>query len=203
MPSHFSHIQRCVTLWTVARQVPLSMEFSRQEYWSGLPCLPPVRVRDPGIEPRSPTLQADSLPTELPGKPFSTYVCVCVCVYIYTHTHIYVCVCIHIYVCTCVCVPSHFSCVQLFATPRTVGHQAPLYMGDSPIKNTRVGCHALLQGIFPTQGLNPCLSSPALAGGFLPLCLGSPYVCASICISVYLPSYLSGYVHPVSLENPN
>ena len=175
------------------------MEFSRQESWSGLPCLPPVRVRvrvrDPGIEPRSPTLQADSLPTELPGKPFSMYVCV----YIY----MCVCVCIHIYVCTCVCVPSHFSCVQLFATPRTVAHQAPLSMGDSPVKNTGVGCHALLQGIFPTQGLNPCLSSPALAGGFLPLCLGSPYVYASICVSVYLPSYLSGYVHPVSLENPN
>ena len=134
------------------------------------------------------------------GSPFLRMY---VCVYIYIHTHIYMCVCIHIYVCTCVCVPSHVSCVQLFATPWTVAHQAPLYMGDSPIKNTRVGCHALLQGIFPTQGLNPCLSSPALAGGFLPLCLGSPYVCASICISVYLPSYLSGYVHPVSLENPN
>ena len=68
MPSHFSNIQRCVILWTVARQAPLSMEFSRQEYWSGLPCFPPRDLPDPGIEPRYPALQADSLPAELPGK---------------------------------------------------------------------------------------------------------------------------------------
>ena len=51
-----------VTPWTVA---PLSMGFSRQEYWSGLPSPPPGDLRDPGIEPGSPALQADSLPTEL------------------------------------------------------------------------------------------------------------------------------------------
>ena len=44
-------------------------EFSRQEYWSGLPCPPPGDLLNPGIEPRSPTLQADSLPAEPPGKP--------------------------------------------------------------------------------------------------------------------------------------
>ena len=43
--------------------------FSRQEYWSGLPCPPPGNLPNPGIEPRSPTLQADSLPSEPPGKP--------------------------------------------------------------------------------------------------------------------------------------
>ena len=48
---------------------PLSMEFSRQEYWSELPCPPPGELPDPGIEPRSPALQADSLPSETPGKP--------------------------------------------------------------------------------------------------------------------------------------
>ena len=48
---------------------------------------------------------------------------------------------------------SCFSCVQLIANPWPVAHQAPLYR-DSPGKNTGVGCHALLQGIFPTQGLN-------------------------------------------------
>ena len=101
-----------------------------------------------------------------------------------------------------ICVLSH-SVMSDSETPWTVAHQALLSMGDSPGKNTGVGCHALLQGVFPTQGLNLCLRSPALAGEFLPLCLGSPYVCASICISVYLPSYLSGYVHPVSLENPD
>ena len=44
--------------------------FSRQEYWSGLPCPPLGNLPNPGIEPRSPTLQADSLPAELPGKPY-------------------------------------------------------------------------------------------------------------------------------------
>ena len=48
---------------------PLSMEFCRQEYWSGLPCSPPGDLPDPGIKPRSPVLQADSLPSEPPGKP--------------------------------------------------------------------------------------------------------------------------------------
>ena len=55
--------------WTVAYQAPLSMEFSRQEYWSGLPFPSPGDLPDPGIEPRSPALQADSLLSELPGKP--------------------------------------------------------------------------------------------------------------------------------------
>ena len=50
-------------------QAPLSMQFSGQEYWSGLPFPPPGDVPDPGIETRSPALQADSLPTELGGKP--------------------------------------------------------------------------------------------------------------------------------------
>ena len=47
-------------------------EFSRQEYWSGLPCPPPGDLSNPGIEPTSPTLQADSLPSEPPGKPRNT-----------------------------------------------------------------------------------------------------------------------------------
>ena len=49
------------TIWAVAHQAPLSMGFSRQEYWSGLPCPPLGDLPNPGIEPRSPTLQADSL----------------------------------------------------------------------------------------------------------------------------------------------
>ena len=60
------------TLWTVALQAPLSMEFSRQEYWSGLPCPPPRGLPNPGVEPRSPTVQAYSLLSELPGKPKNT-----------------------------------------------------------------------------------------------------------------------------------
>ena len=78
--------------WTIARQAPL-WGFSRQEYWSGLPCPPPGDLPNPGIEPRSPALQAGFLPSEPPGKP----------------------------------------------------------------KNTGVGSHALRQGTFPTQGLNPGL----------------------------------------------
>ena len=61
-----------VTPWTVAHQAPLSMGFSRQEYWSGLPCPPPANLPNPGIEPRSPTLQMDSLLSEPPGKPKNT-----------------------------------------------------------------------------------------------------------------------------------
>ena len=54
-----------VTPRTIARQASLSMGFSRQEYWSGLPFPSPGELPDPGIETRSPTLQADALPTEL------------------------------------------------------------------------------------------------------------------------------------------
>ena len=54
--------------WTVAHQAPLSMGFSRQEYWSGLPFPPPGDLPDPGIEPVSPELAGEFFPTELPGK---------------------------------------------------------------------------------------------------------------------------------------
>ena len=57
------------TPWIVACQTPLSMGFSRQEYWNGLPLPSPGDLPDPGIEPGSPALQADSLPFEPPGKP--------------------------------------------------------------------------------------------------------------------------------------
>ena len=51
--SHFSHAQLCAILWTVACQAPLSMGFSRQEYWSRWPWPPPGDLLDPGTEPRS------------------------------------------------------------------------------------------------------------------------------------------------------
>ena len=63
-----SHAQLFVTPWTVAYQAPPSMGFSRQEYWSGLPFPSPGDLPDPGIEPRSPTFQADALTSEPPGK---------------------------------------------------------------------------------------------------------------------------------------
>jgi len=68
MLSHFSRVWVFVTPWTVAHQAPLSMGFSRQEYWSGLPCLLPGDPPNPGIKPASPALQADSL-AETPGRP--------------------------------------------------------------------------------------------------------------------------------------
>ena len=64
--------QSCLTLcgpWTVAHQAPPSMGFSRQEYWSGLPFPSPGDLPNPGIEARSPTLQADALTSVPPGKP--------------------------------------------------------------------------------------------------------------------------------------
>ena len=66
-----SHFRLFATLWTVAYQAPPSMGFSRQEYWSGLPFPSPEDLPNPGIEPRSPTLEADTLTSEPPGKPFT------------------------------------------------------------------------------------------------------------------------------------
>ena len=57
--------------WTVVRQAPLSMGFSRQEYWSRLPFPLPGHLHNPGIEPGSPSLQADSLLSEPPETSFS------------------------------------------------------------------------------------------------------------------------------------
>ena len=73
MLNRFSRVRLSVTLWVVALQAPLSMRFSRQEYWSGLPYLPPGHLPNPVIKPMSPTLQV-SLPSESPGKPKNTEV---------------------------------------------------------------------------------------------------------------------------------
>ena len=70
--SHFSRVQLCATLWTVAHQAPLSMGFSRQEHWSGAPCPPPGDLPHSGTEPAPPTpptLQAGSSSLGPPGKP--------------------------------------------------------------------------------------------------------------------------------------
>ena len=63
-----SHVRLFATQWTVAYQAPPSLGFSRQEYWSGLPFPSPGDLPNPGIEPGSPVLQADTLPSEPPGK---------------------------------------------------------------------------------------------------------------------------------------
>ena len=67
--------QSCQTVipWTIAYQAPPSMEFSRQVYRSGLPFPSPGDLPNPGIEPGSPTLQADGLPSEPPGKQTCCY----------------------------------------------------------------------------------------------------------------------------------
>ena len=73
----FSHVQLFVTPWTEACQVPLSMEFSRQEHWRGLPCPPPGDLLDPGIESLSlisPALVGGFIPLSPPGKVIYLYV---------------------------------------------------------------------------------------------------------------------------------
>ena len=81
MLSHFNRVLLFVTLWTIACQAPLSMGFSRQEYWSGLPCPPPGDLPNPGngngssqpMSPESPALQPNSLLLSHLGSPNSTY----------------------------------------------------------------------------------------------------------------------------------
>ena len=102
--SCFSHVRLCATPRTAAYQAPLSMEFSRQKYWSGLPFPSPGDIPNPGIEPRTPALQADALPSEPPGKPPRNYMLLLL---------------------------SCFSCVRLCATPETAAHQAPPSLGFS------------------------------------------------------------------------
>ena len=73
--SRFSCVRLFATLWTVICQAPLSMRFSRQEYWSGLPCPSPGHLPDPEIEPASlisSALAAGSLPLTPPGMPQSS-----------------------------------------------------------------------------------------------------------------------------------
>ena len=90
-----SHVALFVNPWTVAHQVPLSMAFARQEYWSGLPFPSPGDLPDPGIERGSPELQADSLPSE---PPIQISIQICQLVYIYTHTHTHTHICVYIYI---------------------------------------------------------------------------------------------------------
>ena len=72
-----SRVQLFATPRTVAYKASLSMEFSRQEYQSGVPFPSPGDLPDPGIEPKSPALQADTLPSEPPGKSLGYEICMC------------------------------------------------------------------------------------------------------------------------------
>ena len=103
----------CPTLatpWTITLQAPQSMGFSRQEYQNGLPFPSPGDLPNPGVEPGSPALQADSLPTELQGKPLDENLNLHKKLRIQEMN---------------VCMLSH---VQLFAIPWTIACQAPLSM---------------------------------------------------------------------------
>ena len=71
--SHFNHVQLFETLWTVALQAPLSMGFSRLEYWSGLPCPPPGDLSDPGIEPESPASAGGFFATSATWEALDTH----------------------------------------------------------------------------------------------------------------------------------
>ena len=77
-----SHDQLFATPWTVAYQAPLSMGFSMQEYWSGLPFPSPGDLPNPGIEPGFPEFQADALTSEPPGKHKEKRGRLCVCMFI-------------------------------------------------------------------------------------------------------------------------
>ena len=113
----------------VAHQAPPSMGFSRQEYWNGLPFPSPEDLPDPGVEAASPALQVDSLSLSHLGSP------------VYVHAVL----CLVTQSCPTLCDPLDCS------LPGSSVH------GDSSGKNTGVGCHTLLQGVFPTQALNPGL----------------------------------------------
>ena len=124
-----ARVQLLVTPWTVANQAPLSTGFSRQEYWSGLPCAPAGDLPNPGFKlsyPVSPALLADSLPLNHWGIPY-THICVCVCI------------CLNAYLCLC----NPVDC----SPPSSSVH------GDTPGKNTRRSFHFLLHFLLPT--LNP------------------------------------------------
>ena len=139
----FSCAQLFVTSWGVACQASLSMGFFRQEYQSGLSFPSPGDLPDPGIKLRSPALQADSLPSEPPGKPYKRESVRAVG---YTL--------------------SRFSCVQLFTTLWTITCQPPLpmrfsreeYWSGLPFPSPG---HLLDTGVKLTS-----LTSPASAGGF-------------------------------------
>ena len=134
--NHFSCVQLFLTLWIVAHRASLSMGFSRQEYQSGLPRPPPGDIPDPGIEPVSLTSPA------LASRFFTTSAIWEAQVYIASIS---------------VCWSQSLSHVRLFGTPWKSSLSGSFIHGNSPGKNTGVGCHALLQGIFLTQGSNPGL----------------------------------------------
>ena len=142
-----------VTEWTVAHQSPLSMELSRQEYWSGLPCLPPVDLPDPGIKPESPgspALQA-GLYCWVSGACTSIYhifMYINVFIYafiqvipecLYTHMYIQAYIQTHIF-------QIHMCILPVFMSPPFLGSESLPYPSDFVWR----GCGAVSHGPHPT-----------------------------------------------------
>ena len=130
--SRFSHVWLFATPWIAAHEGPLSMGFSKQEYWSGLPCPPPGDPPSAGFKPVS--LTAPALAGGVGGGR---------CIFTAKATweaHFYVSV--------------QFSSVAQSCPTFLEFHGIPSVPGDSPSMNTGVGCHAHLQGILLTQGSN-------------------------------------------------
>ena len=130
-----------MTPWTVAHQAPQSMEFSRQEYWSGLPFPSPGDLPDPGIKPGSPALQADALPSEPQIWSIKSLQGECLLLFNLLHA------------CQVTTVMSDS------LQPLGLWLARLLCPWNSPGKSTGVGCPFLLQGIFsifPNLGLLHC-----------------------------------------------
>ena len=149
--SHFSHVWLFATLLTVARQVPLSMGFSRQEYWSGLPCPPAGDLPDPGIELvslLSPALAGDSLPLAPHGKHISTYMYVKMLVLV-TQS------CLN---CCDPMEPARLLCPWNFLS-----------------KNTGAGSHSLLQGSFRLRDQTQfsCTAGRFFTVWYIHVCIGT------------------------------
>ena len=134
-----SFVSLFVAPWTVAHKAPLSMEFSRKEYWSGKTFPSPVNLPELRTEPRylaSPALEGEFFTAVPPGKPQNYHI---------TQKSHYWSYNLGIVAQSCptLCYPIDCS------MPGSSVHR------DSPGKNIEVGCHALLHGIFPTQGWTP------------------------------------------------
>ena len=140
--SSLSHVQLFGTPWTVADQVSLSMGFSRQEYWSGLPCPFPGDLPNPRIEPRSPTCRQILYRLNHQGSPY---------------TGIHTSYCMH---------AQSLSCIQFFVIPWTVACQAPLSIGSSR-QEYWSGLPFSPPRNLPNPGIEPV--SPALQADSLPL----------------------------------
>ena len=142
--------QSCLTL--CAPQAPLSMGFSRQEYWSGLPFPSRGYLPNPGVKPRSPALQVDSLPSQTSGKPTRDYIASCES----SQNKRFV------------CMLRYFHCVWPFATLWTVACQAPLPMGFSR-QEYWSGLSCSSPGDLPDPGIKPVApTAPALQAESLP-----------------------------------